>query len=239
MYKDSILGRYEILLTQKDGNKFIVMIGGERKKSDNSGMFLDLLLKNFVDPFLDRVGLVRKSKVGHYNGWNYDSQTGIYRLDDTGKGKIIDETQRWKELTIGYFDINDFKDINKYGHDVGDLALAAFGEFLKALFNRESDLIFRNYHHGDEFVVVTPTKYDNGENVSERYMREGIPKEITLVFEKIKIPFSYSLGVSTGKPNNVEELEKLINEADRLCMREKGEKEKVAILARPIVQFYK
>ncbi len=238
MYKDSILGRYGIFSTERDGDKFIVTIGGERKKSDNSGMFLDLLLKNFVDPFLDRVGLVRKSKVGHYNGWNYDSQTGIYRLDDTGKSKIIERTRNWKELTIGYFDINDFKDINKYGHDVGDLALAAFGEFLKALFNRESDLIFRNYHHGDEFVVVTPSKYDNGKNVSERYMREGIPKKIIFVSKDVIIPFSYSLGISSGKPNNVEELEKLINEADKLCIRNK-KKRSADILINPAMQFYK
>ncbi len=65
---------------------------------------------------------------------------------------LADARRTGRPVTLGYFDLSLFKQINdRYGHAEGDRALVSFAQLLKDVF-REGDIVSRI--GGDEFVVL-------------------------------------------------------------------------------------
>lgn len=121
-------------------------------------------------------------------------------------------------LTIGFFDIDHFKQINdQHGHQAGD-------EILKALVGIVSKQL-RTYDYfgrlgGDEFLVVTPGASDaKSENIFERLAKKIAAAEIETVAGQLFI--SISIGVASIDPENYE-LDKLLANADAALYQAKN-----------------
>ena len=121
-------------------------------------------------------------------------------------------------LTLFFIDIDNMKGINdSLGHKNGDLAIQAAARVLQLNF-RESDLIARM--GGDEFAVLAiDSDPDQQEIIYQRLM------EITLQVKKEQnLPFDLSLSIgaavwSEGKP---QDLDLLLQQADRSMYAQKG-----------------
>ncbi|MCX6081197.1 MAG: diguanylate cyclase [Chloroflexi bacterium] len=121
-------------------------------------------------------------------------------------------------LTIGFFDIDHFKQINdQHGHQAGD-------EILKALVGIVSKQL-RTYDYfgrlgGDEFLVVTPGASDaKSENIFERLAKKIAAAEIETVAGQLFI--SISIGVASIDPETYE-LDKLLANADAALYQAKN-----------------
>ncbi len=148
----------------------------------------------------------------------HDSQTGILNrraiLEQLSKeiARVrrarLDGSPHW--LTIGFFDIDHFKEINdQHGHQAGD-------EVLKALVGIVSKQL-RIYDYfgrigGDEFLVVTPGASDGkSENIFERLTKKIAAAGIETVAGQLFI--SISVGVASIDPEAYE-LDILLASAD-------------------------
>jgi len=120
-------------------------------------------------------------------------------------------------LSIVMLDIDGFKGINdRYGHLIGDSALAAVGCRLKDIL-RTSDIHCR--YGGDEFLVVLPDTPLSGALHVAEWLREEIGK-ITLASRGEMIRLSASLGVAAA-PKGQSDPGKLIGRADQAMYRAK------------------
>jgi diguanylate cyclase (GGDEF)-like protein len=106
-------------------------------------------------------------------------------------------------------DLDHFKEVNdRYGHNVGDLVLARFGELLREL-SREHDVPIRL--GGEEFCVVLPnTDRAGAMAAAERLRTETSQRMRDLVPEGITV----SVGVALD-PDGALDPEKLLSAADR------------------------
>jgi diguanylate cyclase (GGDEF)-like protein len=106
-------------------------------------------------------------------------------------------------------DLDHFKEVNdRYGHNVGDLVLARFGELLREL-SREHDVPIRL--GGEEFCVVLPdTDRVGAMAAAERLRTETSRRMVDLVPDGITV----SVGVALD-PEGVLDPERLLSAADR------------------------
>ena len=148
----------------------------------------------------------------------HDSLTGILNrraiLEQLSKeiARVRRSRPKGREigLSIGFFDIDHFKQINDvHGHQAGD-------EVLKALVNIISDQM-RNYDYfgrlgGDEFLVITPETADkDNENIFARLSKTVASTVIETIAGPLLI--TISIGVASVDPETYE-LEKLLASAD-------------------------
>lgn len=107
-------------------------------------------------------------------------------------------------LTMAYFDVDYFKQINdKHGHIKGDEVLAAIGYLLKKSV-RETDIPCR--YGGDEFCVIFPQcNKDNASRICLKFID---------AFTEKYPNYSLSIGISATGPDDFLEQEQLIKEAD-------------------------
>lgn len=98
------------------------------------------------------------------NSVGIDPLTGLADrlfLDST-ISKLIGDMNRSNEMRVSALsgvviitvDMKGLKSFNKYGQHVGDMALRAFAERLRAVVSRDDDKVFRS--GGDEFTMVLP-----------------------------------------------------------------------------------
>jgi diguanylate cyclase (GGDEF)-like protein len=106
-------------------------------------------------------------------------------------------------------DLDHFKEVNdRYGHNVGDLVLARFGDLLREL-SREHDVPIRL--GGEEFCVVLPdTDRAGAFSAAERLRTETSERMRDLVPDGMTV----SVGVAID-PEGVLDPEKLLSAADR------------------------
>lgn len=144
-----------------------------------------------------------------------DALTGINNRG-SGEGKIEDILERGGEGCFCLIDIDKFKSINDtFGHSVGDRALQAVADCLKACF-REKDVVMRL--GGDEFAVFAENVIDeNGarmcisrffEAISQVYIEEMGAERITI-----------SLGATLVRREEGTNFAKIYNEADSVMYR--------------------
>ncbi len=148
----------------------------------------------------------------------HDSLTGILNrraiLEQLSKeiARVRRSRPKGREigLSIGFFDIDHFKQINDvHGHQAGD-------EVFKALVNIISDQM-RNYDYfgrlgGDEFLVITPETADkDNENIFARLSKTVASTVIETIAGPLLI--TISIGVASVDPETYE-LEKLLASAD-------------------------
>ncbi|MEA2211084.1 MAG: hypothetical protein QOF83_1032 [Solirubrobacteraceae bacterium] len=106
-------------------------------------------------------------------------------------------------------DLDHFKEVNdRYGHNVGDLVLARFGELLREL-SRDHDVPIRL--GGEEFCVLLPhTDWAGAMAAAERLRSETSRRMVDLVPDGITV----SVGVALD-PEGAVDPERLLSAADR------------------------
>ncbi|HCA26467.1 MAG TPA: GGDEF domain-containing protein, partial [Betaproteobacteria bacterium] len=113
--------------------------------------------------------------------------------------------RRGEALSLVYFDVNDFKEINdRNGHQYGDEVLRKIGGILLTI-RRNEDRCYR--YGGDEFCAVLSNcrEQDAQEQFCQR-LHEEIAKHLESV--------TLSTGISQTGPDNYEEASKLLELAD-------------------------
>lgn len=115
-----------------------------------SGQFSGILPRNLLDKHL---------------GPHTDLLTGLYKSDYIyyHGAKLLKDKQ---EISIIFFDINDFGTINKaYGHTVGDLILIEVSKLLRE--NIPTDVFLCRFG-GDEFAVLLAAHVDEAAQLANR-----------------------------------------------------------------------
>lgn len=125
------------------------------------------------------------------------------------------------EITILFFDLNDFGRYNKlYGHIFGDRVLRAFAERLAENHNPDTDVLVR--YGGDEFVLGTLRHRADAEEMMARI------GETPILAEGLPEPVGFSTGIAGGKRtkerssvHSAATLDNLINLASRDALARK------------------
>jgi IMP dehydrogenase len=132
----------------------------------------------------------------------------------------IEQLRRGSEITILFFDLNDFGRFNKrFGHIVGDNVLRQVSSLLSESIDPERDVLVR--YGGDEFAIGTIIPPDDAEALAamiQRRMAEVFVPEAT---EPISTAVGMSGGKRTKERDNVHyaaTLDNLINLASKACM---------------------
>ena len=153
------------------------------------------------------------------NGLYTDSLTGTYNrryYDEQVKGMI--------HMVDGFalVDVDNFKYVNdRYGHEVGDLALRKIGEILMSS-TRKVDTVIR--YGGDEFFIVfseipaevLKTRIEDIREAVESVSFEGYPE--------------LRLSVSIGAIHNSGVMKDILGRADQAMYKAKKEKNKVCFI---------
>jgi diguanylate cyclase (GGDEF)-like protein len=102
-------------------------------------------------------------------GRNYDPLTGL-PWGDALREWGIQRLQDGREITLLFFDLDEFGAINKeHGHLVGDRLLCRVADALRSAMNPEMDFLCR--YGGDEFVVGTERRRAEAELFAEHLLR--------------------------------------------------------------------
>lgn len=146
-----------------------------------------------------------------------DTLTGLYnrRFMDAELGLLQSRAGRYgHDYSVLVLDIDGLKKVNDtYGHEVGDVALRAFADVLRAAL-RGSDVAIRT--GGDEFVAVLPeTPCHDAHIVFDRMRR--LVAELRAVDPRMQITVSAgAVGWKSGRT-----LESLVQDADALLLTAK------------------
>jgi len=154
-----------------------------------------------------------------------DYLTGLFNrnyLFDAGE-EIYQRAKSNKELlAVILLDINKFKIINdSYGHDVGDAAIKAVGDFLIKYINKDS-LIARM--GADEFCILFKNRPYAEVHQTFQEIQDLI-KESTFQLVDISLQLSVSIGATIAFEDNLEEM--IASSEDALFQAK--EKEKIII----------
>jgi len=115
-----------------------------------------------------------------------------------------------------FADLNDFKAINdECGHAVGDEALRLFAAALQRC-ARRADIVAR--FGGDEFVVLI----DEGGDTGPSLLAERLHAELAAIESPCGRPLSASVGAAVGRVGGMDDLQALLEEADRAMYAEKN-----------------
>jgi diguanylate cyclase (GGDEF)-like protein len=147
-----------------------------------------------------------------------DPLTSIYNqraIQDVLQRELAAAKRRNSILSLVYFDVDNFKDINDtQGHVKGDEVLKHIGQILQNSI-REVDVACR--YGGDEFCVILPEcNIENAKDVCEKIINK---------FTQKYPDFSLSMGVSGVEHGKYVEKETIIKNADEkmyLAKKEKG-----------------
>ena len=126
-------------------------------------------------------------------------------------------------MSVLFIDIDHFRIFNeKYGHQMGDLALQAVAQTLSECATRPLDIVCR--WGGEEFVIVLPqTNRDGAKTISEKILTTV--QNIQLKNESgERITITVSIGYVTECMTKNSDLENLVGEADKamLIAKSKG-----------------
>jgi len=121
-----------------------------------------------------------------------------------------------KAIGVVFADLNDFKAINdECGHAVGDEALRLFAAALQRC-ARRADIVAR--FGGDEFVVLI----DEGGDTGPSLLAERLHAELAAVESPCGRPLSASVGAAVGRVGGMDDLQALLEEADRAMYADKN-----------------
>ncbi|TEB13453.1 CBS domain-containing protein [Pelotomaculum propionicicum] len=102
-----------------------------------------------------------------------------------------------KELTVVFFDLNDFGLINKtYGHVHGDRCLKIISRILNK--NTLNSLYFPGRYAGDEFIVVTTEKKETAGAWAAK-----VVEEMANATKEEGVPITVAAGIAGGQRNGV------------------------------------
>jgi diguanylate cyclase (GGDEF)-like protein len=151
-----------------------------------------------------------------------DQLTGLYnrRAFSGMAAKEVGRARRYKRpLALILFDIDHFKMVNDtHGHPIGDQVL----QVLTGLVNRTiraTDIICR--YGGDEFIVLMPEAGREEALAMAERLREEISR-MTVVTPGGTLTLTISLGVAGLDPKGDEDIDGLIDRADRAMYQAKA-----------------
>ncbi len=164
--------------------------------------------------------LRRKAQLSHMvetlnHLWIYDKLTGVYNRSGFAENadRILHNAKlAGEDIFVLFADLDRLKYVNdNFGHDAGDSFISEIADILKRVFHKD-EIVMR--YGGDEFVVISSGIDDGTAN--------KITREIQVMIENLnssgryEFPLSLSIGYTIKKANNSNELEDLIEEADKL-----------------------
>ncbi|MCL1466058.1 GGDEF domain-containing protein [Argonema galeatum] len=120
-------------------------------------------------------------------------------------------------FTLAYIDVDDFKNINKYGsYQIGDRLLLTLAQTIKKTI-RDTDILARI--GGDEFALLLPgIGYETAHTVIAR-----VQQQLVDTMDENKWPATFSIGAITflNPPDSVDEI---VEKADYLmyCIKNEG-----------------
>jgi diguanylate cyclase (GGDEF)-like protein len=137
-----------------------------------------------------------------------DPLTGLLNrriLTETIQREIRIAERNQKPLSLIYFDLDRFKDVNdRFGHEKGDQVLKSVGETVRSV-SRNIDLCFRL--GGDEFCVLLT---DSTEDEARRVYCDRL---VRLVSERLD-GLTLSIGIAQTGPEEYCDPDELIRRAD-------------------------
>jgi len=152
--------------------------------------------------------------------YNHDSMTRLYNrtgyeeFAERFYQKLLDE---YSGASVIYMDLDRLKEINdSCGHEAGDYAILCVADLLRR-FTTEDTMCFRL--GGDEFLVLSR---ETDESELRRML--GRVREELLMMQKekdIPVEFSVSAGYVIAGPEERDDLERLVQEADDRMYRQK------------------
>ena len=123
-----------------------------------------------------------------------------------------------RDLSLLFLDIDFFKKINDtYGHDAGDLVLIKLSEAIQK--NIRDEDVFARWG-GEEFAILLPeTEIENANIVAERIRK--MTEKTSVRYQRKKITFTVSIGISNLKNTDRSDLTELIKNADTALYKAK------------------
>jgi diguanylate cyclase len=158
---------------------------------------------------------------------HYDPLTQVLNrnyLDDIYESAFRLSKITNKPFCIAMCDLDDFKNINDmYGHDMGDIVLKTFADYLKITL-RESDYIIR--YGGEEFLMILPSlSLENGKTLIQRCIKNL--QNLNIEMESNTVNITASFGIIEINPNDGDryefDIESSIHKVDRKLYEAKGE----------------
>lgn len=154
--------------------------------------------------------------------WMYDMLSHLYNRSGFfhfAAPMLVQMRENDKEVFLLFMDIDGLKAVNDtQGHELGDVLISTMAEIIRKCIN-EDELAMR--YGGDEFVVIGETGTDDRLGG----LTDRIREEMTLWNKQNDIFFlSASIGGSKFRAVEIENLNKLIEQADRHMYEEKRKK---------------
>ena len=136
-------------------------------------------------------------------------------FDEAEKALML--ARRYQRIsTVIFFDLNNFKEINDgFGHHVGDRALIAFAEQIKARLRTTDEL---GRYGGDEFVALL--RETDAEQAAQ--LISTLPPVIVDNEDGSSIILRYSAGVACSDDEAIESVDDWLRIADGLMYRQKA-----------------
>lgn len=173
--------------------------------------------KSLVNPKVIEINIYEKT----VKASRYDSLTGLFNrqsLDEALKREISRARRYKKELSIIFFDLDDFKYVNDtYGHHVGDDVLKQIADIIVEE-KRMEDIAAR--YGGEEIVIILPETEKNSAYVLADRIRSRI-ENMGLSYEGQPILLTVSGGLASF-PSNAKDEKTLLQCADKALYLAKG-----------------
>lgn len=125
-----------------------------------------------------------------------------------------------RDMLIAMIDINAFKNINdKFGHEVGDIALADAGDILKEVTAKHKREMFLCRYGGDEFVIVSRNADESMVAEIKEQIKSSSNKYNSSSHKPFKIEFS--VGCYVGGFTSQEAFSNALQTADAYMYEDK------------------
>lgn len=151
--------------------------------------------------------------------WQYDELTGLYNRSGfiNNAEKLIKKAKSKKQgICAIFFDLDGLKAVNdKKGHEAGDNYIKSMADVIKE-HTEEDDIVCR--YGGDEFVVL-----------SIQESRKSSIKKFKSIMAGITDPISASAGCVFDYISKIDELGRLLEEADKKMYAYKKEKKRALL----------
>ncbi|MCA1794475.1 MAG: GGDEF domain-containing protein [Desulfotignum sp.] len=144
-----------------------------------------------------------------------DALTGLYNrryFDELFDLEWGLSGRRKTPLTLLMCDIDHFKKVNDtHGHQAGDEYLKLVSQYLRSVFQRDTDLVAR--YGGEEFVVLLPDRgADQALSLAEQFRKKIA--DAVLEYNNQNIRTTISLGIASCTPGSDMNRDRLITLAD-------------------------
>lgn len=128
-----------------------------------------------------------------------------------------------ESLFILMMDVDDFKHINDgFGHPEGDRALRVTSQVLQELLGVKKGIFLARYG-GDEFTIVYETQ--NPAEVAS--LPDHLNQRLAKASEELQLPYVLHLSIGVAQYDGQQDLQSLIDEADKALYRVKPKKHRV------------